>query len=686
MDKLKKKLAVKLAAYIFMIVCTVLLVFSSIIACVNIAGEWYSVGELAVKNDIYSRTAEEAQAQLIDSIESLYYYEGISDDTYYDDEMESDMAAEEDISSEEDMDEFESQIKDYIDVLKQMDEDEELLKGEALAGGFGYSIYKYDLSSEGGKSLNRKNPVRQVNTELAEKEGSFTMGLNHDFFRIDVYLGNLSTQALPDYVSPVYKYLNFAYYSRYAAIIVAVMSFFAALFLMLFLLVSIGQNNRESNEKRNIAIKAIPLDLTAFVLAMACIIFVSGGGAAEIAGYVTYNFDLLVAAVTVGAIVAAVLFSGYILLFAARVKLGRWWHSTIIYQCIRLIRRVLDTIYGMLAMIPLVWRTSLILAGCLIMNVLLTILISEAMWFGSSAVGVILWFIPAVLVSYAVLKLAVGLRKLKEGGKHLADGDLEYHIDDRGLWFDLKEHAENLNSIGKGMETAVAAKMQSERFKNELITNVSHDLKTPLTSIINYVDLLKKEKPESEKIKEYIDVLDRQSQRLKKLTEDVVEASKVATGNVNLEMAPCQVGVLMTQIMGEYGEKAKENDLVFIIDIPKEDVNIMADGRSMWRVLNNLLSNICKYSMPGTRVYQYLEVSENKAIITYKNISKYELNISGQELTERFIRGDSSRHTEGSGLGLSIAQNLVELQNGSFDIQIDGDLFKVVMEFELLGS
>ncbi len=678
MEKLKKKSSARLSAYILMILCAVVMVFSSMIICVNIAGEWYSVGPKAVKNDIYNRTANEAEEQIFESLYDSFYYES--------DELYSSEVIEEGTGSEDDADtETENQKKEdtkYAIWLRQYSG--EILVGESSADGFGYSIYQYDYSEDGEKSVNiDTEPVRQINAGLAEREDVFVSGTDYDYFHIDIYLGDLSSQQLPDHVVPVYKYLSFAYSCRYVAILTAVMSLIAGLFFMLFLMKSVGENYRGNDDRRTFALKAVPLDLAAVVLAAACIGIICEG-IYGISDLISNNMDLMIAAVIALAIAATVIVTGFVLLMTARVKLGKWWHSTVIYQCIRLLKWLYGKIEEMFVMIPIVWRTSLILAGCLILNILLTIVISESMWFGNSAFGILLWIASAAVVSYATIRFAVGLKKLKEGGRHLADGDLEYNIDPRGLWFDLKEHAENLNSIGKGMENAVAVKMQSERFKNELITNVSHDLKTPLTSIINYVDLLKKEEPENEKISEYIDVLDRQSQRLKRLTEDVVEASKVATGNVKMDMVPCQVGTLMAQLMGEYSEKAEENDLIFVMDIPKDDVSIMADRRSMWRVLNNLLSNICKYSLPGTRVYQTIDRRDGNVIITYKNISKYELNISGKELTERFMRGDKSRHTEGSGLGLSIAQNLVELQEGSFDIIIDGDLFKVKMEFKEL--
>ncbi|MEG2004359.1 MAG: HAMP domain-containing sensor histidine kinase, partial [Clostridia bacterium] len=223
-----------------------------------------------------------------------------------------------------------------------------------------------------------------------------------------------------------------------------------------------------------------------------------------------------------------------------------------------------------------------------------------------------------------------------------------------------------------------------ERLKTELITNVSHDIKTPLTSIINYVDLISKEDCENEKIVEYTEVLARQSERLKKLIEDLVEASKVSTGNVEVALAPCDVGVLLSQTAGEYEQRLEASSLALILSSPKNPVTVMADGRLIWRVFDNLMNNVCKYSQPGTRVYLSLEVLGGEALVSLKNTSKSALNISSEELMERFVRGDGSRSTEGSGLGLSIAKSLTALQNGSLNLVIDGDLFKVTLKFKAL--
>ena len=252
------------------------------------------------------------------------------------------------------------------------------------------------------------------------------------------------------------------------------------------------------------------------------------------------------------------------------------------------------------------------------------------------------------------------------------------------MFWEFKKHGENLNSISVGMAHAVDEKIKSERLKAELITNVSHDIKTPLTSIINYVDLLKKEDLHNETAEGYIKVLDRQSGRLKKLTEDLVEASKASTGNIAVNAQRTNVVELLNQSAGEYEERFEAAKLTPVITASAPDIPILADGRLLWRVFDNLLNNIIKYSQEGTRVYMNINEKNNLVTVAFKNISRDSLNISTDELMERFIRGDSARTSEGSGLGLSIARSLTELQGGRFDLLVDGDLFKAIIRFDKL--
>ena len=278
---------------------------------------------------------------------------------------------------------------------------------------------------------------------------------------------------------------------------------------------------------------------------------------------------------------------------------------------------------------------------------------------------------------------AVGRQKIKEGIEKISEGELDYKIDFEDIHGEQRKIAEQVNSIGSGLDAAVEKNMKSERLKTDLITNVSHDIKTPLTSIINYVNLLKQEKFDDPKLQRYIEVLEEKSQRLKTLTEDVVEASKVSSGNISLEFMNINMIELIQQTSGEFEEKFQARNLTQIMNFPEEDAIVRVDGRRMWRVLANIYNNAAKYAMEGTRIYADLQTLDGKVIFSLKNISEQPLNISSaEELTERFIRGDLSRSTEGSGLGLSIAKTLTTMMGGTFDLYLDGDLFKVVIIFD----
>jgi signal transduction histidine kinase len=253
------------------------------------------------------------------------------------------------------------------------------------------------------------------------------------------------------------------------------------------------------------------------------------------------------------------------------------------------------------------------------------------------------------------------------------------------LVLDLRRHAEDLNAIGAGMARAVEQRLRGERLKTELITNVSHDIKTPLTSIINYIDLLRQENL-PDRAGEYVTVLERQSRRLSKLTDDLTEAAQAATGDLPTELRATGVCELVNQAVGEYSAQFAAQSLEPVVSLPAEEISVLADGRRLWRVMDNLLANACKYSLPGTRVYVDVRREENETVIACKNISRERLNIDSEELTERFVRGDASRSGEGSGLGLNIARSLVELQHGRFTLAIDGDLFKAEIRFPALAA
>ena len=373
--------------------------------------------------------------------------------------------------------------------------------------------------------------------------------------------------------------------------------------------------------------------------------------------------------------------------FVLRVKLGKWWRGSLTYIVVQFAFRTMRflgrSVVQLLKELPTIFPVVLglvILALGEFMGILA--------WMRDGDL-LVCWFLEKIILTPVILYCVLAFRRLLKGSKALAEGQFTEQINTDFLILDFKEHGENLNQISNGISKAVEERLKSERLKTELITNVSHDLKTPLTSVINYADLLgataNSENPEKEeKIKEYSEVLLRQANRLKKLLDDLVEASKATTGNIEVNPVPCELGVLLTQAAGEYEERFAKRALVLKVSKPEEDVRILADGKHLWRIFDNLLNNICKYAQEGSRVYLNMEKKADRVEIVFRNISQYELNVSPVELEERFVRGDASRHMEGSGLGLSIAKSLAQLQKGTLQIITDGDLFKVILGFPLL--
>lgn len=367
----------------------------------------------------------------------------------------------------------------------------------------------------------------------------------------------------------------------------------------------------------------------------------------------------------------AVLVLAFWMTLCARLKLGKWWRNTLICMTwrgfLRLIKRAWHACGRMVHAIPLVWRTAVFCCGASFLIIALRVM----------RLDVPLLLLLLVLSIFA-LGFSLELRQLQKGARALAEGDLTHQIDTRHLDGDIRRSAEDLNAIAQGMGIAVEQRLKSERLKTELITNVSHDIKTPLTSIINYVDLLQKE-PTDEQRAEYLDVLDRQTQKLKKLTVDLVEMSKASTGNLPCQPTRRSLGELVEQAVGEYAERLCEAGLEPVVTLPEEELFCLADGTLIWRVLDNLLSNACKYAQSGTRLYIDGTAADGKVQLAFKNISRERLNLPAEELMERFVRGDSARSGEGSGLGLNIAQSLMQLQNGALRLDIDGDLFKATL-------
>ena len=287
-----------------------------------------------------------------------------------------------------------------------------------------------------------------------------------------------------------------------------------------------------------------------------------------------------------------------------------------------------------------------------------------------------------IFVIYKVNSITIQFYEIKDALQEIYNGNVEVYLNEENYKGDLKEVSKYVNDIAGGFSNAISEQLKSERMKTELITNVSHDIKTPLTSIINYVDLLEKENIDNENIKKYLEIIDNKSQKLKKLTEDLVEASKASSGNIKLNIERINLDELIKQEIGEFEDKFNKIGLTTIIDIKDKNIYINADGRYIARVLDNIFSNISKYALENSRVYIDVNKENDEVVVTFKNISREKLNISEEELMQRFVRGDESRNTEGSGLGLSISESLTKLQGGEFKINIDGDLFKVMLIFK----
>ena len=491
---------------------------------------------------------------------------------------------------------------------------------------------------------------------------------------------------------------------------------FAALAVFLC---SVAGRKPDSTEIKAGGFNALPLDLYGGGVLALCIAL--GYLAVEVIHHAQDASTVLAAMLLLG-YGGCVIFVCFCFAFAAQVKMGNWhWlRNSIVGRCISV---ALEIIRGIFHLIPTLWSFALrivkdifkvvsalavllwswmkkcltvtgrLLKKCLVLcEKTLSLLPLTWQWIVVGGVLALMLLISvadnsegwAVLWGLASLTTILYgsncFGRLLEGAKQMRSGDLESKVDDKYLVGCFREFAGELNGLADVAMVAAQNQLKSERMKTELITNVSHDIKTPLTSIINYVDLLEKPHTEEEQ-KAYVEVLSRQSQRLKKLIDDLMEMSKASTGNIQVEIAEIDAVEAVTQALGEFSDKLTAAGLTPVFHQSEENIMLLADGRLLWRAMSNVLSNAVKYALPGTRLYVDVSATQDKAIISFKNISGAQLNISAEELMERFVRGDSSRNTEGSGLGLNIAKSLMELQKGQLQLLVDGDLFKVTLVF-----
>lgn len=461
-----------------------------------------------------------------------------------------------------------------------------------------------------------------------------------------------------------------AYSNRVLVVILAILNVLASMVLFVYLMIAAGRREDEEGvHVRFIDKGLIDVYWVAVVSAVSLIWLVS----IEIFASVTVAG---IVACVVSAFLSVLLCTAWCMSASVQIKNRSLIKNSLVGRCFRVVWKVVRALWSILKdivkSIPFTWKTLLIALAVIIAN--LIAVANGTLWFVLIESVIILLY-----VGYSTMNIDV----LDKAAEKLANGEIGQKINLKHMFGVIKRRGENLNSIDEAVSRAVEERMKSEHFKTELITNVSHDIKTPLTSIINYTDLLKQhlDEGDDETAKEYVEIISNNSQRLKKLTSDIVEASKASTGAVDVEFADLNYGMLVEQCVSEYEDRIKAAGLNLVVSAA-DDISISADGRLMWRVIDNILSNICKYAMEGTRVYVDVFKEGGKAVAEFKNISGTALNITPEEMMERFVRGDASRNTEGSGLGLSIADNLVKLQNGELKLGIDGDLFKARLEFK----
>lgn len=464
----------------------------------------------------------------------------------------------------------------------------------------------------------------------------------------------IAADLLPADEFPGYSYLVMTWLLEHIGLTVFLTVLFLLLTLLCFGFSMASAGHWAAHEGVHLTwLDKIPADV--WLVALICAVF---------AGWDVFFYGLAFAVFCAALAPVLLLF---LCAFAAQCKAGTVLRGTLIARVLRLLWRIIRAVGRGLRRtavgLPLIWKTALV---------------TLAVFFAEMLYGYVdgVFAVMKLVEFLAILYIALNLRILQKGGEKLAAGDYSQSIDTRPLIGDFKRYGQRMNELRTGMERAVREQTRAERMKTELITNVSHDIKTPLTSIVNYVDLLQKVDVQPETAREYIAVLDCQSRRLKKLTEDLVEASKASSGALPVDVQPTDVAVLFDQIVGEYQERLAGCRLTLVARPPEKPVSVQADGRLLSRVMDNLVSNICKYALEDTRVYVAAACDEETVTISFKNVSRDELNISPDELMERFVRGDASRHTVGSGLGLSIAGSLVQLMGGTFDLSIDGDLFR----------
>lgn len=550
----------------------------------------------------------------------------------------------------------------------------------------GYILELYGAESSGALSLSNVADLSDLHDQLGSEDLSvctldtvssvmeYTMDSSYKQYTVITF--PRPDQSRDSFFVQAQRYLGIIPVLHVALPLLMVIS--GILVLVLSILLVIRAGNYDDHGRLSTDILAdFPIEVTFVIfgcvesLAIAVIHYSAGYD------YNTSQYGLVV--IGIGLLIgiyAGILWAESIIINFKRKQLFR---NTLCYKMLRAmarpLRRGIDSIKTVLASIKWGYRIAgmcLVIAFVEYMSIAVIDDKESLMLF---------WLLEKVVLAAIIIKVLKQYAKVKKAAVDMADGNMDVRVDTTKMLIDLEEHGQALNKIGSGLNTAVNERMKSERMKTELITNVSHDIKTPLTSVINYVDLLQKENFDNETARSYLEVLDRQAKRLKKLIEDLIEASKAASGSIKFNMESVNARVLLNQSVGEFEDRLQGSNITVVTQIPDRDVYVRADNRYLFRVLDNLMSNIVKYSQEGTRAYVELNEDGGMVRYTFKNISRDKLGISADELMERFVRGDMSRNTEGNGLGLSIARSLTESMGGKMELTVDGDLFKVDVTF-----
>ena len=550
----------------------------------------------------------------------------------------------------------------------------------------GYILELYGAESSGALSLSNVADLSDLHDQLGSEDLSvctldtvssvmeYTMDSSYKQYTVITF--PRPDQSRDSFFVQAQRYLGIIPVLHVALPLLMVIS--GILVLVLSILLVIRAGNYDDHGRLSTDILAdFPIEVTFVIfgcvesLAIAVIHYSAGYD------YNTSQYGLVVIGIGIFVgIYAGILWAESIIISFKRKQLFR---NTLCYKMLRAmarpLRRGIDSIKTVLASIKWGYR----IAGmCLVIAFVEYMSIAVI---DNKEFLMLFWLLEKVVLAAIIIKVLKQYAKVKKAAVDMADGNMDVRVDTTKMLIDLEEHGQALNKIGSGLNTAVNERMKSERMKTELITNVSHDIKTPLTSVINYVDLLQKENFDNETARSYLEVLDRQAKRLKKLIEDLIEASKAASGSIKFNMESVNARVLLNQSVGEFEDRLQGSNITVVTQIPDRDVYVRADNRYLFRVLDNLMSNIVKYSQEGTRAYVELNEDGGMVRYTFKNISRDKLGISADELMERFVRGDMSRNTEGNGLGLSIARSLTESMGGKMELTVDGDLFKVDVTF-----